>query len=326
MSLSRPLWRCGQAVSSSFRSQPSYLPYTSNRTIFNFFKRNKRAGDTKSKVEPPPELVTADFLKARRKAQAAEQPLPKQGDLASSSIFADEDTPPEGEGEKPPGETFRDPVTMAPVLDPIPEVRERWQRRMVIHSIRNRGRLNKKEILMRTERELLHKSQWIPTSIKKLGPLARQIAGKTVDDAILQMRYSKKRAARAVLSHLKEAKDLATVSRGMGLGKHDPETGEQPPITIELKDGRKKKVNNPTEMYIDQAWIGRGSWQKSADVKARGRVGIIQHPHTSLTVILKEEKTRIRQHEERERKRKNRKLWVQLPDRPITAQRQYYSW
>lgn len=43
-------------------------------------------------------------------------------------------------------------------------------------------------------------------------------------------------------------------------------------------------------------------------------------------MVLKEEATRIRQHHEREEKKHNRKLWVQLPNRPITAQRQYYSW
>jgi len=45
-----------------------------------------------------------------------------------------------------------------------------------------------------------------------------------------------------------------------------------------------------------------------------------------LSVVLKEEATRIRLHEEREKKTQNRKVWVQLPNRPVTAQRQYYSW
>ena len=42
--------------------------------------------------------------------------------------------------------------------------------------------------------------------------------------------------------------------------------------------------------------------------------------------MLKEEKTRVRQHEERQQKLAKRKVWTQLPNRPITAQRQYYSW
>jgi len=48
--------------------------------------------------------------------------------------------------------------------------------------------------------------------------------------------------------------------------------------------------------------------------------------NVGLTVILKEEATRVRLHREREKKEKNKKVWVQLPNRPITAQRQYYSW
>lgn len=43
-------------------------------------------------------------------------------------------------------------------------------------------------------------------------------------------------------------------------------------------------------------------------------------------MILKEEKTRIREHKERQEKKHRQGPWVHLPDRPITAQRQYYSW
>jgi hypothetical protein len=45
-----------------------------------------------------------------------------------------------------------------------------------------------------------------------------------------------------------------------------------------------------------------------------------------ISFVLKEEATRIRLSEEYKKKRDNRKLWVQLPDRPITAQRQYALW
>jgi hypothetical protein len=45
-----------------------------------------------------------------------------------------------------------------------------------------------------------------------------------------------------------------------------------------------------------------------------------------ITFVLKEEATRVREHLEREKKIPTRKLWVHLPDRPITAQRQYPLW
>ena len=45
-----------------------------------------------------------------------------------------------------------------------------------------------------------------------------------------------------------------------------------------------------------------------------------------ISVLLKEEKTRIREYQERHEKFMNRKIWTPLPDRPITRQRQYYCW
>ena len=45
-----------------------------------------------------------------------------------------------------------------------------------------------------------------------------------------------------------------------------------------------------------------------------------------ISVLLKEEATRIREAEEREQKRLRKKVWVPLPDRPVTAQRQYPLW
>lgn len=45
-----------------------------------------------------------------------------------------------------------------------------------------------------------------------------------------------------------------------------------------------------------------------------------------FSVLLKEEKTRMRISEEIKKKRENRKLWIPLPDRPVTSQRQYCLW
>ena len=43
-------------------------------------------------------------------------------------------------------------------------------------------------------------------------------------------------------------------------------------------------------------------------------------------MILKEEKTRIREYEERLTKEKAKGPWVHLPNRPVHHQRPYYSW
>lgn len=194
---------------------------------------------------------------------------------------------------------------------------------MVIKQVQKRGRLTKTQKLKQQERELLSKSHDFKTSVKKLNPLARQIAGKTVEEAIIQMRFSKKKAARDVLEHLEHAKNEAIVKRGMGLslGKK-----LEHPLKLQMKDGKRVKVEDPTTIYVDQAWVGRGLYGTTPDHRARGQINIMKNPTTSLSVVLKEAATRIRLHKEREEKFKNRKVWVQLPNRPITAQRQHYSW
>lgn len=164
------------------------------------------------------------------------------------------------------------------VLDPDPVGRMRWERRLVIRQVRRRGRLSKTEQIKRTERELLSKSEWIKTSVKKLGALARQIAGKPIEDAILQMRFSPKKAAKEVKKHLEHARDVAVIQRGMGLGAVEGTKGA--PIEIQLKDGSRKRITDRTGIYIDQAWVGRGAYDRSIEYRARGRRNILRHPWT----------------------------------------------
>jgi ribosomal protein L22 len=277
------------------------------------------------------------------------------GDIAASSIFEDErriqqqkdqDLAADGveeEGVTKVGGIRRDPNIMARVLDPNPAAREKWERKMVVRTIRKGGRLNKELFLKRTEREHLSKSHNMKTSVKKLGMVARQIAGKTLNDAIVQMRFSKKKVAMEVLSQLEAARDEAVVMRGMGLGlvgtpgktseaddvEVAPRKEDGKALEIQLKDGKRHKVSDLSDIYIDQAWVGRGPYGKLPDFRARGRVFIMRTPWTSLSVVLKEEATRVREFEEREAKRKKQvtqNVWKHLPDRPIQIQRQWDSW
>ncbi|OJJ48742.1 hypothetical protein ASPZODRAFT_14867 [Penicilliopsis zonata CBS 506.65] len=273
-------------------------------------------------------------------------PAKREGSLSADSIFAEDDTSPKlipkgrtparkgAAGEVQPEEEAaeairtleqRDRTNMGSVLDPRPHARVRWEKKMVIREIRRRGRLSKAEQIMRTERESLSKSHWFKTSTKKLGPLARQIAGKNIDDAIVQMRFSKKKAAKDVLEHLKHAKNVATVRAGMGLSSG--KTGK--PTTITLKSGERKTITDPTSIYIEQAWVNRGPYGADFDHRARGVINMLRPPYTSLSVVLKEEKTRIRECQDRDAKEQRRRrdqLWTALPDRKITGQSQYYSW
>lgn len=144
---------------------------------------------------------------------------------------------------------------------------------------------------MRTEREHLSKSPWIKTSVKKLFPLARQIAGKPLTDAMIQMRFSKKKAAGEVLKHLEYARDQAVVMRGMGLGKvasadvtsgeAEGEKVEEERLVVEDKKGKRRVVTDRSAMYVDEAWVGRGRYESGSDHRARGQINRLRLPYTS---------------------------------------------
>ncbi|KAF2686066.1 hypothetical protein K458DRAFT_387078 [Lentithecium fluviatile CBS 122367] len=293
-------------------------------------------------------------------------------------------------------------------LDPAPRARRRFERKMVIRDVSRQQRITKAIKIARTERQLLFRSQDLPISTKKLTRLMHLIAGKTIEEAMVQLRFSKKRIARDVLKGLQVARDEAIAKRGMGLGpastpltrhkqkqelkklvhdaaieaaakaeqaglneeeklwavkdaknrakvEHIEKAQDEDPYMadgsnvrpwtkggqlVELRDGTKKRVHDPTEMYIDQAWVGKGDESKSPEFRARGRINMLTHRSASklfsliiiiiisdrFSVLLKEEKTRLRISEEIQKKRDNRKLWLPLVDRPVTSQRQYCLW
>lgn len=281
--------------------------------------------------------------------------IPEQGDIAKDSLFAEEE---QIQQKFVPGADLpfthdgltRNRNAMKRVLDPNPKARERWERRQVIQLVRRGGRLTREQALKQQEREHLSKSPTFKTSVKKLGMIARQIQGKTIDDAIVQMRFSKKKIAIEVMKQLEFARDEAVVMRGMGLGLRAnalpaPEAAEPNsaialaaaeaarvparPVDIRLKDGSRRTVTNQSTIYIDQAWVGRGPYGRLPDYRARGRIFIMRTPWTSISVVLKEEVTRVRQFEEREAKSRKRRMerpWVAMPDRPIQIKKQWYSW
>jgi hypothetical protein len=108
------------------------------------------------------------------------------------------------------------------------------------------------------------------------------------------------------------------VRRGMGQGN----------LALEMVDifGKKVTFKDPTQIYVDQAWVGRGEFQKRVEARARGRTNILMCPRTQITVRLKEDKTRIRLMREKQVRKEKEKVWAQLPDIPIRGQRSYYTW
>ncbi len=179
-------------------------------------------------------------------------------------------------------------------IDPAPQARRRLQRKLVIAGVKRHGRMTKAQTIMRTERQSLYSSHFLPTSVKKLQMVTNQLAGKSVSEALVQLRFSKKKVARDVIKGLEIAQNEAIVARGMGLGSQSKGKGRRlrqresanikaviKPRTIELKDGSKKVIRDPTEIYIDQSWVGRGSISKSAEFRARGQVNYLTHRTTS---------------------------------------------
>lgn len=247
--------------------------------------------------------VLAQFLK-RKSATASSTDssttqLPARGDLAPSSIFSTVNalsksgpaavaaTSPASQQKQTLEE--RNPTAMASFLDPAPSQRLRWERKMLIRAVHKRGRLSKTQHLARTERSLTSRSEYWKTSMKKLQPLANQIAGKSIEDAIVQMDFSKKKIAARVHDHLVEARNRAIVERGMGLGEAQGTAGE--PVRIRLKDGAKYRVMDRTGIYVDQAWVGKGPYGKDRESRAYGRTNILWLPQTSTSFTPQEKWT-----------------------------------
>ena len=94
----------------------------------------------------------------------------------------------------------------------------------------------------------------IPTSPRKLNLVARLIARKPVDSAILQLQMSDKRHAKTrVKSMLALARDHA-VAKGLDREK----------------------------LIVQEAWVSKGVYLKRLDIKGRGRHGVIMKPEWAI--------------------------------------------
>lgn len=107
------------------------------------------------------------------------------------------------------------------------------------------------------------KSAYHKMSHRKLNDIGRLVATMPVDEAILQLQFSEKRAARTwVKSTLAFARDHA-VARGL----------------------RRERL------VVQEAWVSKGTKDKRIDIKGRGRMGMKHHPHARIHFVLKEGKT-----------------------------------
>lgn len=132
-------------------------------------------------------------------------------------------------------------------------------------------------------------------SHRKLNMLGRQIAGKPIDSAIMQMVFSQKRASKRIKSMLVVAKDHA---QQKGLDASKLVVCEH--FIVSFYASFQLMRYNTAE-----AWVAKGERQlKRIEPRGRGKHGIRIHPDTKLHVVLKEGKTS----EERKAEDRRRKL------------------
>jgi ribosomal protein L22 len=327
------------AVAALHPRSTRWTPSIAQRHVSNSTKPTKdtSAKDTQG-IEIPENPLLEKVLKQReeekgitpadKKDKKSKPPLPvmREGTMsrAPTSLFLPEREIPGWSPSLPPAEQKRLKAQAAArraaveaenerklldmSLDPSRPARERLERRLVIASLKKGGRLTKAQNLARTERQSVYKSHSLPTSVKKLQKVVNQIAGKSVSEALVQLRFSKKRVARDVIKGLQIAQNEAIAGRGMGLGsgllaqkrweaqrsmtdggkvrdikisKAEREGHRIRPVTVEMKDGSKKVVRDPSEIYIDQAWVGKGESWKSPEYRARGQMNLLTHRTTS---------------------------------------------
>ncbi|KAI1455580.1 ribosomal protein L22 [Annulohypoxylon moriforme] len=333
MSLHLPARRIAATASHAAAGRPCLhlqylLPQTQRRTFkFGFGSREVKDGSAKSKGDSLADLRRRIFEKNMDRTQGdsifdeeLQNQEPEKPRIKEARKTFDEASPP----------TFKRSMVkehMRRAEDPDPRWRIRFLKKKVRQMVRDADKpLTKAQRIKLTEKEHTSTSDVLATSTKRLMFLSRQIVGKTVDDAITQMRFSKKKMAREVRWQLELARDEAIAKRGMGLGAADGKVFDKP-RQIQTKDGKWMEVKDPTGLYVDQSWVGKRLWLgRKAHYMARGRISMMWKPSAAISIVLKEEKTRLRQHDDRVEKEAKKAPWVHLPNRPVTAQRQYYSW
>ncbi|KAI1389279.1 ribosomal protein L22 [Hypoxylon trugodes] len=338
MSLHLPVRRVAATAHATANKPSLHLQYLQPRTQ----RRNAGSwfnwGRTPSEKDP----LTQELTRRERETMVAKRNMDR---TQGGSIFEDEieaqERKQKEESTKGPGisrqqaiSKMKEHVELA--QNPDPRWRNRYLRKKVMQMVRDESEgkpLSKEQRIRLTEKQHTSKSAMLPTSTKKLVHLTHQIVGKSVDDAITQMRFSKKKMAREVLWQLQLARDTAIAAHGMGLGSvnkdGDAEKKESKKQVrkIKTKDGKSIEVSDPTSLYVDESWVGRGPHMgMRIQYHARSRMSRMMRPSAYLSVVLKEEKTRVRQHDERIEKEAKKAPWVHLPNRPITAQRPYYTW
>ncbi|KAM0951958.1 putative ribosomal protein L22/L17 [Dioscorea sansibarensis] len=100
----------------------------------------------------------------------------------------------------------------------------------------------------------------IRQSPKKLNLVAKLVRGMRVEDALLQLQVTIKRAAKTVYQVIHSARANAAHNHGL----------------------------DPERLLVDEAFVGKGLYLKRLSYHAKGRSGIMVRPRCRLTVVVRE--------------------------------------
>lgn len=139
----------------------------------------------------------------------------------------------------------------------------------------------------------------IKSSMKKATVVNRFVRGSNVKNAINQLHFNPKKMSTELERLLKRGLEQA---RELGY--------------------------NEDELYIQALWTGSdGGWVKRADIKGRGRTGIIEHPYIHLKAILKTDQTKQRLQWEKAQAQAAAKPRLYLNNEPLNFKVQpFYKW
>ena len=111
-----------------------------------------------------------------------------------------------------------------------------------------------------SESEALAKLRMLRTSPQKLNLLAAMIRGQSVDKALTDLMFSKKRIAQDVRKCLQSA--VANAENNHGLDVDD--------------------------LVVAEAWVGKNLVMKRGRPRARGRFGRINKPFSEITIKVRQ--------------------------------------
>jgi ribosomal protein L22 len=123
---------------------------------------------------------------------------------------------------------------------------------------------------MKTEpiRDFWIRTPFFRVSSQKLNLLGRQITRLPLPMAILQMKFTKKKAGKEVYDLLMQAQ-----ARIANLTVNNSSSSQST-----------QQVTDPSKFIVQQATVGNGPYLKRIDIKGRGRHGVIWRPHSFMRI------------------------------------------